>query len=307
LRIGSRVVTANYTRVYDMKARDTGRETRRRLTGTVLLSLFVLSTGIAIIALAVLIMDTASDGAPWLSWHLLTSFPSRDPKQAGLRSALLGSIWIAALTGAICFPLGVGSAIYLHEYAPKNRLTSFINLNIFNLSGVPSILYGLLGLGLFVDLLALGRSIIAGALTMALLVLPMVIVASREALVTVPEGRRFGAYALGASQWQVVRRVVLPEALPGILTGTVLAMSRAIGEAAPMIAISALLYVTFDPTSPLDRFTVLPIQIFNWVSRPQAAFAGLAAAGIIVLLVLLLAMNAAAIIIRDRYQKRVRE
>jgi len=290
-----------------MKARDTGRETRRRLTGTVLLSLFVLSTGIAIIALAVLIMDTASDGAPWLSWHLLTSFPSRDPKQAGLRSALLGSIWIAALTGAICFPLGVGSAIYLHEYAPKNRLTSFINLNIFNLSGVPSILYGLLGLGLFVDLLALGRSIIAGALTMALLVLPMVIVASREALVTVPEGRRFGAYALGASQWQVVRRVVLPEALPGILTGTVLAMSRAIGEAAPMIAISALLYVTFDPTSPLDRFTVLPIQIFNWVSRPQAAFAGLAAAGIIVLLVLLLAMNAAAIIIRDRYQKRVRE
>jgi len=272
-----------------------------------LLSLIVLSTGIAIIALAVLIMDTASDGAPWLSWHLLTSFPSRDPKQAGLRPALLGSIWIAALTGAICFPLGVGSAIYLHEYAPKNRLTSFINLNIFNLSGVPSILYGLLGLGLFVDLLALGRSIIAGALTMALLVLPMVIVASREALVRVPEGRRFGAYALGASQWQVVRRVVLPEALPGILTGTVLAMSRAIGEAAPMIAISALLYVTFDPTSPLDRFTVLPIQIFNWVSRPQAAFAGLAAAGIIILLVLLLAMNAAAIIIRDRYQKRVRE
>jgi phosphate transport system permease protein len=290
-----------------MKARKTGRKTRRRLTGTILLSLFVLSTGIAIIALTVLIIDTASDGAPWLSWHLLTNFSSRDPKQAGLRSALFGSIWIAALTGAICFPLGVGSAIYLHEYAPKNRLTSFINLNIFNLSGVPSILYGLLGLGLFVDLLALGRSIIAGALTMALLVLPMMIVASREALVTVPEGRRFGAYALGASQWQVVRRVVLPEALPGILTGTVLAMSRAIGEAAPMIAISALLYVTFDPTSPLDRFTVLPIQIFNWISRPQAAFAGLAAAGIIVLLVLLLAMNAVAILLRDRYQKRVRE
>ena len=180
-------------------------------------------------------------------------------------------------------------------------------MNIFNLSGVPSILYGLLGLGLFVDLLTLGRSIIAGALTMALLVLPMVIVASREALATVPDGHRFGAYALGASQWQVVRRIVLPQALPGILTGTVLAMSRAIGEAAPMIAISALLFVTFDPTTPLDRFTVLPIQIYNWVSRPQAAFAGLAAAGIIVLLVLLLAMNAVAIILRDKYQRRVRE
>jgi phosphate transport system permease protein len=272
-----------------------------------MLSLFVISIGIAIISLAVLIIDTVTDGAPWLSWNLITNYPSRIPKQAGLRSALLGSVWIAGLTGAICFPLGVGSAIYLHEYAPRNRLASFISLNIFNLSGVPSILYGLLGLGLFVDLLTLGRSIIAGALTMALLVLPMVIVASREALATVPDGHRFGAYALGASQWQVVRRIVLPQALPGILTGTVLAMSRAIGEAAPMIAISALLFVTFDPTTPLDRFTVLPIQIYNWVSRPQAAFAGLAAAGIIVLLVLLLAMNAVAIILRDKYQRRVRE
>ena len=307
MHTGSLDDIAKSIQVFEMRAQDNRFRTKRKLTGTLLLSLFLLFTGIAVIALAVLIIDTAIDGGPWLSWHLITNFPSRDPKQAGLRSALLGSIWIAALTGAICFPLGVGSAIYLHEYAPRNRLTSFINLNIFNLSGVPSILYGLLGLGLFVDLLALGRSIIAGALTMALLVLPMVIVASREALVTVPEGRRFGAYALGATQWQVVRRVVLPEAMPGILTGTVLAMSRAIGEAAPMIAISALLYITFDPTSPLDRFTVLPIQIFNWVSRPQAAFAGLAAAGIIVLLILLLTMNAAAIVLRDRYQKRVRE
>jgi len=307
LRTGSLAAIANYTRVCEMKRVDPTRETKRRITGSLILSLLIVSTGIGIIALALLMMDTVSDGAPWLSWNLITNYSSRDPKQAGLRSALLGSIWIAALTGAICFPLGVGSAIYLHEYAPRNRLTSFINLNIFNLSGVPSILYGLLGLGLFVDLLALGRSIIAGALTMALLVLPMVIVASREALATVPEGHRFGAYALGASQWQVVRRVVLPEALPGILTGTVLAMSRAIGEAAPMIAISALLYVTFDPTSPFDRFTVLPIQIFNWVSRPQAAFAGLAAAAIIVLLILLLAMNAAAIILRNKYQKRMRE
>ncbi len=290
-----------------MKVKSDVTSTRRKLIGSLMLSLFVISIGVAVVALAVLIIDTVADGAPWLSWNLITNYPSRLPKQAGLRSALLGSVWIAGLTGAICFPLGVASAIYLHEYAPRNRLTSIINLNIFNLSGVPSILYGLLGLGLFVDLLALGRSIIAGALTMALLVLPMVIVASREALATVPDGHRFGAYALGASQWQVVRRIVLPQALPGILTGTVLAMSRAIGEAAPMIAISALLFVTFDPTTPLDRFTVLPIQIYNWVSRPQAAFAGLAAAGIIVLLVLLLAMNAFAIILRDRYQKRVRE
>lgn len=289
------------------KMKSDANSTRRKLIGNLMLSLFVISIGIAIISLAVLIIDTVTDGAPWLSWNLITNYPSRIPKQAGLRSALLGSVWIAGLTGAICFPLGVGSAIYLHEYAPRNRLASFISLNIFNLSGVPSILYGLLGLGLFVDLLTLGRSIIAGALTMALLVLPMVIVASREALATVPDGHRFGAYALGASQWQVVRRIVLPQALPGILTGTVLAMSRAIGEAAPMIAISALLFVTFDPTTPLDRFTVLPIQIYNWVSRPQAAFAGLAAAGIIVLLVLLLAMNAVAIILRDKYQRRVRE
>jgi len=297
----------NCIRGCKMKVKSDVTSTRRKLIGSLMLSLFVISIGVAVVALAVLIIDTVADGAPWLSWNLITNYPSRLPKQAGLRSALLGSVWIAGLTGAICFPLGVASAIYLHEYAPRNRLTSIINLNIFNLSGVPSILYGLLGLGLFVDLLALGRSIIAGALTMALLVLPMVIVASREALATVPDGHRFGAYALGASQWQVVRRIVLPQALPGILTGTVLAMSRAIGEAAPMIAISALLFVTFDPTTPLDRFTVLPIQIYNWVSRPQAAFAGLAAAGIIVLLVLLLAMNAFAIILRDRYQKRVRE
>lgn len=224
-----------------------------------------------------------------------------------MRSALLGSLWIGGLTAAICFPIGVATAIYLQEYAPENRVTSIIRLNIFNLAGVPSIVYGLLGLGLFVQFLALGRSILAGALTMALLVLPMVIVASREALATVPRDYRLGAYALGASQWQVVSRMVLPSALPGILTGTVLAMSRAIGEAAPIIAMSGLLFIAYDPTSPLDSFTVMPIQIFNWVSRPQADFASLAAAGIIVLLAVLLAMNAAAIIARDKYQRRVRE
>jgi len=277
------------------------------MTGSLLLGLFTIAAGFGLIVLVILLLDISLDGGRWLSFHLLTDYPSRFPERAGMRSAILGSLWIGGLTAAICFPLGVATAIYLQEYAPKNRVTSFINLNIFNLAGVPSIVYGLLGLGLFVQLLALGRSILAGALTMALLVLPMVIVASREALAAVPEDHRLGAYALGASQWQVVRKTVLPSSLPGILTGTVLAMSRAIGEAAPILAMSGLLFIAYDPSSPLDSFTVMPIQIFNWVSRPQADFASLAAAGIIVLIVILLALNAAAIITRDRYQRRVKE
>jgi len=283
------------------------KSNRRTITGSLFLGLFTISVGLGLIVLVVLLADISFDGGPWLSFHLLTDYPSRFPERAGMRTAILGSLWIGGLTAAICFPLGVATAIYLQEYAPKNRVTSFINLNIFNLAGVPSIVYGLLGLGLFVQFLALGRSILAGALTMALLVLPMVIVASREALAAVPEDHRFGAYALGASQWQVVRKTVLPSSLPGILTGTVLAMSRAIGEAAPILAMSGLLFIAYDPSSPLDSFTVMPIQIFNWVSRPQADFASLAAAGIIVLIVILLALNAAAIITRDRYQRRIKE
>jgi phosphate transport system permease protein len=211
------------------------------------------------------------------------------------------------LTAIFTVPVGVGAAVYLEEYAPKNRLTTLIEINISNLAGVPSIVYGLLGLAIFVQFLALDRTLLAGALTLALLILPIVILASREAIRAVPSSHRDAAYALGATQWEVTRRVVLPSAVPGILTGAILAMSRAIGEAAPVLAISALVFITFVPTSPLDRFTVLPIQIFNWTSRPQDDFRGLAAAGIIVLLVILLSMNAVAIYLRNRFQVRSEE
>ena len=197
--------------------------------------------------------------------------------------------------------------MYLEEYAPKNWLTRVIEVNISNLAGVPSIVYGLLGLAVFVQILAMGRTVLAGALTMSLLVMPIVIIASREAIRAVPSTYREASYGLGATKFQTVRDVVLPHATPGIMTGTILAMSRAIGEAAPMIAISALVFLTFVPGDPLDKFTVMPIQIFNWVSQPQAGFRGIAAAGIIILLGVLLTMNALAIYIRNRSQKRSEE
>jgi phosphate transport system permease protein len=246
------------------------------------------------------------DGLPWLDFQFLTSFPSRFPEQAGILAALFGSIWVVGLTAIISFPVGVGAALYLEEYAPQNRLTAFIQLSIANLAGVPSIVYGILGLGLFVEALTLGRSVLAGALTMTLLILPVIIIASREAIRSVPKAYREGAYALGATRWQVTRRIVLPQAFPGMLTGAILALSRAVGETAPMIAIAALVYVRFVPTGPLDRFTVMPIQIFNWVNLPQSDFRGLAAAGILVLLAVLLGMNSIAIYIRNRYQERAR-
>jgi phosphate transport system permease protein len=261
---------------------------------------------IGLASLVILLYDSFVDGLPWLSFQFLTSFPSRFPDQAGLLAALSGSIWVIGLTALISFPIGIGAALYLEEYAPQNWFTSFIQLNIANLAGVPSIVYGILGLGLFVRAMSLGRSILAGALTMTLLILPVIIIASREAIRSVPNNHREGAYALGASQWQVTRKVVLSEAFPGMLTGTILSLSRAIGESAPMIAIAALVYVRFVPTGPLDRFTVLPIQIFNWMSLPQQEFRGLAAAGIIVLLVVLLTMNSIAIYIRNKYQRRAR-
>ncbi len=201
----------------------------------------------------------------------------------------------------------MGAAIYLEEFAPKNWFTRFIEINISNLAGVPSIVYGLLGIALFVSWMSLGRSLLAGSMTLALLVLPIVILASREAIRAVPDTYRQAAYALGATPWQVVRGVVLPSSMPGILTGVILAMSRAIGEAAPVIAISALVYLTFVPSSPLDRFTVLPIQIFNWTTRFTDDFRSLAAAGIIVLLIILLSMNAVAIYVRNRFQTKSEE
>jgi phosphate transport system permease protein len=279
----------------------------RKRIGTVIFFALLAAVMVGVVGLGILLVQVVIQGAPWLSWHFVADFPSRHPEQAGLRSALFGTIWIMGLTALIAVPIGVGAAVYLEEYAPKNKLTTIIEINISNLAGVPSIVYGLLGLALFVQWMAMGRSLLAGAMTMTLLVLPIVILASREAIRAVPDSYRQAAYAMGSTQWQVERLVVLPAALPGILTGVILALSRAVGEAAPMIAISALVFLTFSPTDPLDRFTVMPIQIFNWVSRPQDDFRGLAAAGIIVLLLILLSMNSAAIYVRNRYQTRSEE
>lgn len=253
-----------------------------------------------LLLLLVLIGTALVDGWPRLTWGFLTSYPSRRPEAAGLLPALVGSIYLMGLTGLIAIPLGIGAALYLEEYAPRGRITSLIEINISNLAGVPSIIYGLLGLELFVRALALRRSLLAGAATLALLLLPMVIMASREALRTIPQSLREAGYALGAERWQTIRQVVLPMSLPGMLTGIILALARAIGETAPLITIGALTYVAFLPDSIRSPFTALPIQIFNWISRPQPAFHVNAAAGIIVLLTIMLALNGLAIWLRDR-------
>jgi phosphate transport system permease protein len=261
---------------------------------------------LALAALAALIVVIVRDGAARLSWGFLTSFPSRDPARAGVLPALVGSLLVMALTALFALPTGVAAAVYLEEYGPQGRWARLLEVTIANLAGVPSIIYGLLGLGLFVRALGLGRSLIAGAATLALLVLPVVILSTREALRAVPATLREASYALGATRWQTVRYQVLPAALPGILTGLILAMSRAIGETAPLITIGALTYVPFLPDGLRSPFTVLPIQIFNWVSRPQAGFAANAAAAIVVLLLLLVSMNLTAILLRDRTQARRR-
>jgi phosphate transport system permease protein len=261
---------------------------------------------VALGALAVLVGTVWRDGAHRLDWQFLTSFPSRRAESAGIYHAIVGSLYVIALTAVMALPVGVAAATYLEEYGGRSRLARFIELNIANLAAVPSIIYGLLGLGLFVRTMAMGRSVLAGAATLALLALPVVILSTREALRTVPSSIREGSYALGATKWQTIWHQVLPMAVPGILTGLILALSRAIGETAPLITIGALTYSPFAPDSIWSAFTVLPIQIFNWVSRPQAAFKDNAAAGILVLLALLLTMNAIAIVLRDRYQRKGR-
>jgi phosphate transport system permease protein len=266
------------------------------------LTVLVLALG----SLALLVADVLQDGAGRLNWQFLTSLPSRRASEAGIYNALIGSFFVIGLTGAIALPIGVAAAIYLEEYGKRSRIARLIEINIANLAAVPSIIYGLLGLGLFVRAMGMGRSVIAGASTLALLVLPVVILSTREALRTVPTSIREGSYALGATKWQTIWHQVLPMALPGVLTGLILSLSRAIGETAPLITIGALTYVPFAPDSIWAAFTVLPIQIFNWTSRPQADFRANAAAGIIVLLIMLIVMNAAAILLRDRYQRQVR-
>ncbi|MDO8615188.1 MAG: phosphate ABC transporter permease PstA [Dehalococcoidia bacterium] len=274
----------------------------RRAAGIAFAALCVAATAAAIAALGVLLVQVAAKGIDRVGWDFLNAFPSRKPEEAGIKAALWGTIWLMGLTAAFAVPLGLGAAIYLEEYAPRNWLTRVIQVNIANLAGVPSIVYGLLGLALFVRALELERSVLAGSLTMALLVLPIVIIASQEALRAVPNSIREAGWALGATRSQVVFRQVVPAALPGIMTGIILALSRAIGETAPLIMIGALLFVPFTPSGPMDRFTVLPIQIFNWASRPQKEFQVDAAAGIIVLLAVLLAMNSVAIVLRNRFQ-----
>ncbi len=266
---------------------------------------FVLAVVIGILGLAALLFDVLIDGLPFLNWHFLTSYASRKPLDSGILAPLAGTVWIVVMTALFTVPIGVGTAIYLEEFASKSRFNRLIELNIANLAGVPSVIYGLLGLAVFVQFLFNGsRNLTAGALTMTLLVLPIVVIASQEAIKAVPSSYRDAAYAMGANRWQVVKAVVLPQALPGMMSGIILAISRAIGESAPILIISSLVWVTFVPASPDSKFTVLPLQIFTWISQPQHAFRGIAAAGIIVLLIVLLSMNGIAIWIRSKYQTR---
>ena len=257
-------------------------------------------TGFAVLILGILIYQVTVMGLPWLDMQFLDSFPSRFPERAGIKSAFFGTLWLVSLTALFAIPTGVLAAIYLEEYAKPGKITRFIELNIANLAGVPSIVYGILGLALFVRFFHLERSVVAGALTMSLLILPVIIIASKEAIKAVPQSLRQAAYAVGATPWQVIRHHVLPSALPGVLTGVILALSRAIGETAPLIMIGALTYIAFIPEGPMDEFTALPIQIFNWTARPQLEFHELASAGIIVLLGVLLIMNSVAVYIRIR-------
>jgi phosphate transport system permease protein len=269
-----------------------------------LIALTALAVYVPLAIVGSLFIRILVQGASRLNWGFLTSFPSRIAERAGILPAVLGSLYLILLTAVIALPVGIAAAVYLEEYGKSSRFKGLIEINIANLAGVPSVIYGLLGVEMFVRVCALGTSVLAGALTISLLVLPMVIVASREALRTVPRHLREAALALGASQLQTIARVVLPQALPGILTGAIFVVARALGETAPLIVIGAATYMAFLPTDPLSDFTVLPIQIFNWLSRPQAAFQANASAAIVVLLATLLVLNVFAIVLRNRYRQK---
>jgi phosphate transport system permease protein len=264
------------------------------------------SLGVGLGTLVTLLVQVVVKGNSRLNQDLIFHFPSSNPEIAGAQSAIMGTIWVIGTCAMICIPIGIGAAIYLEEYADREKLVNrVIELNIQNLAAVPSIVYGIVGLAFFArGFLGLGQTVLAAGLTLALLVLPIVIIASREAIRAVPNAIREGALALGATKWQMIRRQVLPAAIPGMATGTILALSRAIGEAAPLILLGGLTFITFNPESLNSAFSVLPIQIFNWISRPQEEFKVLAAAAIVVMLALLLAMNAGAIYLRNRYQKK---
>lgn len=263
-------------------------------------------TFLGLILLCIFIGSILIDGIQRIDWDFITNLPSRKAERAGIFTALMGSVWILVLTTIIALPLGIAAAIYLEEYAKKGRLSSLLEINISNLAGVPSIIYGLLGLEIFVRILEMGASILAGSFTLALLILPIVIVSTREAIKAVPKSIRDASFALGASKWQTVYMQLLPASFGGILTGVILALSRAVGETAPLIVIGALAYVPFAPATPLDEFSVLPIQIFNWISRPQAGFEVNAAAAIIILLAITFTMNAIAVYFRNKWQAKLK-
>jgi phosphate transport system permease protein len=266
----------------------------------------IFATGLCVVILIILLASILNQGLTRISLQFLTSFPSRFAAKAGILSAWTGTLWIFGLTAIFSIPIGIGAAVFLEEYGTKSRFAGFVEINISNLAGVPSIIYGLLGLGIFVHVLKFGPVILSGALTLSLLILPIIIVSTREALKAVPKTIREAAYGLGATKWQVIWTQVLPASAGGILTGVILALARAIGETAPLIVVGALAYVPFIPKTPFDNFSVLPMQIFNWVSRPQKAFAVNAAAAIIVLLVITFILNGFAVYWRNKWQKKVR-
>ncbi|MBW3595013.1 MAG: phosphate ABC transporter permease PstA [Actinobacteria bacterium] len=279
---------------------------REQLSERVVAVFLVGATLVGLLALVVLLVTVARSGAGQIDVPFLRNFASRIPERAGIWPPLVGTLWLMGLVTLFSFPVGVGAAIYLEEFAPKNRITSVIETNIANLAAVPSIIYGLLGLAVFYRALEMGRSLLTGALTLTLLVLPVIIISSREALRAVPRSHRLGAMALGATKLEAVYKTVLPSAVPGIMTGTILGLSRAIGETAPLLVAGAAAFVAFTPDNLLDAYSALPVQIFDWVRRPQPEFQALAAAAILVLLGVLLTMNSIAILIRNRYDRKTR-
>ncbi|MEK5332296.1 MULTISPECIES: phosphate ABC transporter permease PstA [unclassified Lysinibacillus] len=280
------------------------RMTKRITFNKVWKFLFFLATTFALVMLAILLYRIVTQGIGYLNFDFLTNFASRFANKAGIKAALVGSLWLMAVVAPVSIILGVGTAIYLEEYAKKNRLNDFIRMNISNLAGVPSIVFGLLGLTIFVRMMGLGKSILAAGLTMSLLILPVIIVAAQEAIRAVPNEQREASYGMGATKWQTILRVVLPAAIPGILTGSILALSRAIGETAPLVVLGIPVILQFLPNDLLSQFTALPMQIYDWAKRPQEAFQYVAAAGILVLMIVLLLMNSIAIFIRNKFQKR---
>ena len=280
--------------------------TTARIVDRVFKYLSLAFTIFALVILAVLLVDIVSRGIGRINWDFFKNLPSRHAERSGILTALAGMISLLFFTLLIALPIGVLAGVYLQEYGKRSRIAKFIEINIANLAGVPSVIYGILGLTLFVRLLKLGNSVIAGALTLSLLIMPVIIVATREAIKAVPSSLREASYGMGATKWQTTSRVVIPSALGGILTGIILAVSRAIGETAPLLVIGALVYVPFIPEGPRDQFTTLPIQIFNWTSRPQASFIVNAAAGIIILLLITFLLNGIAIYIRNKWYKKIK-